>query len=114
MPVDHPDLDPLWDVMNDTHLPILHHSFTFEAPYFPPATAICGTTWWWPGLPPTNGARPGWLSYLIVGKIFDRFPNINAGAAEVGHGWLPHWLIRLGEMGQLRLGRHHTTGLQAH
>ena len=25
-------------------------------------------------------------------------PNINAGAAEVGHGWLPHWLIRLEEM----------------
>ena len=33
MPVDHPDLDPLWEVMNDAHLPILHHSFTFEAPY---------------------------------------------------------------------------------
>ena len=35
MPVDHPALDPLWDVMNDAHLPILHHSFTFEPPYFP-------------------------------------------------------------------------------
>ena len=44
------------------------------------------------------------LSYLIVGKIFDRFPNINAGAAEVGHGWLPHWLIRLGEMANYVLG----------
>ena len=38
------------------------------------------------------------LSYLIVGQIFDRYPNLNAGAAEVGHGWLPHWLIRLEEM----------------
>ena len=42
------------------------------------------------------------LSYLIVGKVFDRFPNLNAGAAEVGHGWLPHWLIRLGRDVQLR------------
>jgi hypothetical protein len=30
------------------------------------------------------------LSYLIVGQIFDKYPNINAGVAEVGHGWLPH------------------------
>src|SRR5215469_50827 len=24
-PIDHPDLGPLWDVMNDTHLPIFFH-----------------------------------------------------------------------------------------
>ena len=42
MPVDHPDLDPLWEVMNDAHLPILHHSFTFEAPYFPGYRDIWG------------------------------------------------------------------------
>jgi predicted TIM-barrel fold metal-dependent hydrolase len=38
------------------------------------------------------------LYYLIVGQTFDKYPNINAGVAEVGHGWLPHWVIRLGEM----------------
>ncbi len=42
MPVDHPDLDPLWEVMNDAHLPILHHSFTFEAPYLPGYRDIWG------------------------------------------------------------------------
>ena len=97
MPVDHPAIDPLWEVMNDAHLPILPHSFTFEAPYFPGYrdmwgnVAVARTA-----AHPWGAARP--LSYLIVGRIFDRFPNINAGAAEVGHGWLPHWLIRLGEM----------------
>ena len=97
MPVDHPAIDPLWEVMNDVHLPILHHSFTFEAPYFP------GYRDMWGNVAVARTAAHPWgaarlLSYLIVGRIFDRFPNINAGAAEVGHGWLPHWLIRLGEM----------------
>ena len=97
MPVDHPAIDPLWEVMNDAHLPILHHSFTFEAPYFP------GYRDMWGNVAVARTAAHPWgaarlLSYLIVGRIFDRFPNINAGAAEVGHGWLPHWLIRLGEM----------------
>ena len=97
MPVDHPDLDPLWEVMNDAHLPILHHSFTFEPPYFPGYRDL------WGNIVVARTASHPWgaarlLSYLIVGRIFDRFPNLNAGAAEVGHGWLPHWLIRLGEM----------------
>ena len=97
MPVDHPALDPLWEVMNDAHLPILHHSFTFEPPYFP------GYRDMWDNVAVARTAAHPWgaarlLSYLIVGRIFDRFPNINAGAAEVGHGWLPHWLIRLEEM----------------
>ena len=97
MPVDHPALDPLWEVMNDAHLPILHHSFTFEPPYFP------GYRDMWGNVAVARTAAHPWgaarlLSYLIVGKIFDRFPNLNAGTAEVGHGWLPHWLIRLEEM----------------
>ena len=97
MPVDHPALDPLWEVMNDAHLPILHHSFTFEPPYFP------GYRDMWGNVAVARTAAHPWgaarlLSYLIVGRIFDRFPNLNAGTAEVGHGWLPHWLIRLEEM----------------
>ncbi len=97
MPVDHPAIDPLWEVMNDAHLPLLHHSFTFEPPYFPGYRDI------WGNVAVARTAAHPWgaarlLSYLIVGRIFDRFPNINAGAAEVGHGWLPHWLIRLEEM----------------
>src|SRR5437870_5511565 len=29
-PIDHPDLAPLWDVMNEAHLPIFFHSFFYE------------------------------------------------------------------------------------
>jgi hypothetical protein len=41
-PIDHPDLGPLWDVMNDAHLPILFHSFFYEPPYFPGYRDIWG------------------------------------------------------------------------
>ena len=41
-PIDHPDLGPLWDVMNDTHLPIFFHSFFYEPPYFPGYRDIWG------------------------------------------------------------------------
>ena len=97
MPVDHPGLDPLWEVMNDLHLPIFFHSFFYEPPYFPGYRDI------WGNAAVARTAAHPWaaarfLSYLIVGRIFDRFPNINAAAAEVGQGWLPHWAIRLGEM----------------
>jgi predicted TIM-barrel fold metal-dependent hydrolase len=97
MPVDHPDLDPLWEVMNENHLPIVFHSFFYEPPYFPGYRDI------WGNAAVARTAAHPWAAarfaaYLIVGKIFDRFPNINAAAIEVGHGWLPHWTIRLGEM----------------
>jgi predicted TIM-barrel fold metal-dependent hydrolase len=96
-PIDHPDLAPLWDEMNDDYLPIVFHSFFYEPPYFPGYRDIWGNA-----VVARTAAHP-WgaarlLSYLIVGQIFDKYPNINAGVAEVGHGWLPHWVIRLGEM----------------
>ncbi|MSQ54150.1 MAG: hypothetical protein EXR31_02165 [Betaproteobacteria bacterium] len=97
MPIDHPKLDPLWQVMNDAHLPIIFHSFFYEPPYFPGYRDI------WGNAAVARTAAHPWaaarfLSYLIVGRVFDRYPNINAAACEVGHGWLPHWLVRLEEM----------------
>ncbi len=35
LPIDDPVLDPLWGAMNDADLPIMHHSFFYEPPYFP-------------------------------------------------------------------------------
>jgi predicted TIM-barrel fold metal-dependent hydrolase len=97
MPIDHPQLEPLWAEMNDAHLPIIFHSFFYEPPYFPGYRDIWGNA-----CVARTAAHP-WAAarlaaYLIVGGIFDRYPNLNAGAAEVGHGWLPHWLLRLGYM----------------
>ena len=34
-PINHPDVEPLWATMNDLDLPLIHHSFFVEPPYFP-------------------------------------------------------------------------------
>jgi predicted TIM-barrel fold metal-dependent hydrolase len=94
MPIDDPDLEPLWEVMNDLHLPIMHHSFFYEPPYFPGYRDIWGNS-----AVARTAAHP-WgaqrsLAYIIAGGILDRYPNIKVGYSETGHGWLPNWLLRL-------------------
>ncbi len=96
-PIDHPDFDPLWETMNDLDLPLVHHSFFTDYPYFP------GYRDMWGNAAISRCAAHPWgaarlLSYLICSGLFDRFPNLRCGVAEVGHGWLPQWVIRLGEM----------------
>ena len=88
MPIDHPAVDPLFEVLNEEHLPILHHSFTFEPPYFP------GYRDMWGNIAVARTAAHPWgaarlLSYLIVGRIFDRFPNLNAGPPRSGTAGSP-------------------------
>jgi predicted TIM-barrel fold metal-dependent hydrolase len=94
MPIDDPDLDPLWEIMNDLHLPIMHHSFFYEPPYFPGARDIWGNSAIARTAAHPWGAQRS-LAYIIAGGILDRYPNIKVGFAETGHGWLPNWLLRL-------------------
>lgn len=94
MPIDDPALNPLWEVMNDLHLPIMHHSFFYEPPYFPGYRDI------WGNAAVARTAAHPWgaqrsLAYIIAGGILDRYPNIKVGYSETGHGWLPYWLLRL-------------------
>ena len=97
MPIDDPDLVPLYEVLNEYHIPIVDHSFTSEPPFWPGHKDV----WDNPVMVrtashPWRAAR--WLTYLIIGKVFDCFPHLNAAVAEVGHGWLPQWVIRLDAM----------------
>jgi predicted TIM-barrel fold metal-dependent hydrolase len=94
MPIDDPDLEPLWQLMNEMHLPIMHHSFFYEPPYFPGYRDI------WGNAAVARTAAHPWgaqrsLAYIIAGGILDRHPNIKVGYSETGHGWLPYWLLRL-------------------
>ena len=96
MPYDHPDLEPMWALMNDLDLPLVIHMFPYNPPYFPGYRDI------WGNAAIARAAAPHWAAsrysaYLICSGVFDRYPNFRAGVAEVGHGWVPHWLIRLGE-----------------
>jgi uncharacterized protein len=94
LPADDPDLEPIWAAADEADLPIMYHAFTIETPYFPgyrdiwdnPAMGRCaGQTW--------GGQR--FLSFMLMGGMLDRYPNLRVGALESGHGWLPHWLQRL-------------------
>jgi len=94
LPIDDPDLNPIWEAMNELGLPIMHHSFFYEPPYFPGYRDIWGNS-----AIARTAAHP-WgaqrlLAYAIAGGILDRYPNIKIGFSETGHGWLPYWLLRL-------------------
>ncbi len=96
-PVDDPTLDPLYAVMNDQELPLIHHSFYTGYPWFP------GYRDMWGNSAISRTAAHPWgaarlCAYLICSGLLDRYPNLKGAVAEVGQGWFPHWLIRLGEM----------------
>ena len=94
LPVDDPDLEPIWQAASEADLPIMFHSFYVEPPYFPGYRDVwdnsvmgrtAGQTW---------GAQR-FLSFVMMGGVLDRYPNLRIGLLESGHGWLPHWLLRL-------------------
>ncbi len=95
LPIDDPDLEPVFATMNDLDIPLVHHSFFMEPPYFPGYQDIWGNS-----VVARTAAHP-WgagrlCAYLIVSGLFDKYPNLRASVSEVGHGWLPNWVIRLG------------------
>ena len=95
LPVDHPDLEPIWATMSEYDLPSVHHSFYMEPPYFPGYKDVWGNA-----VAARTFAHPWGASrlfaYMILGGLLDRYPNFRAFASEVGHGWLPNMLLRLG------------------
>jgi predicted TIM-barrel fold metal-dependent hydrolase len=94
LPADDPALDPIWAAMNDADLPILHHSFFYEPPYFPGYRDV------WGNLALARAAAHPWgaqrlLGYVLLSGLFDEFPNLRIGFAECSAGWLAGWLNRL-------------------
>jgi predicted TIM-barrel fold metal-dependent hydrolase len=94
LPIDDPVLDPLWAAMDETDLPIMHHSFFYEPPYFPGYRDL------WGNVVVARAAAHPWgaqrlVGYLVLSGLFDQFPNLRIGFAECSAGWLPAWLVRL-------------------
>ena len=94
MPIDDPDLEPIWAAMADADLPLLHHSFFYEPPYFPGYRDV------WDNVVVARTAAHPWgaqliTAYLCLSGVFDRYPSLRAGFSETGVGWLPQWLLRL-------------------
>jgi len=94
LPIDDPTLHPIWRAMDGNDLPILHHSFFYEPPYFPGARDV------WGNVVVARAAAHPWgaqrlVAYLTLSGLFDQYPRLRIGFSECSAGWLPSWLNRL-------------------
>ena len=95
-PADHPDLEPIWRAAADHDLPIIHHSSTWNPPYYP------GCDDMWDNVFLGRMASHPWgamrfAASFIGGGIYDRYPALRMGVLECGFGWLPFWGRRMDE-----------------
>jgi uncharacterized protein len=94
LPVDDPALRPIFAAMDAADLPIMHHSFFYEPPYFPGYRDV------WGNLAIARAAAHPWgaqrlLAYVLLSGMLDEFPNLRIGFAECSGGWVSGWLNRL-------------------
>jgi predicted TIM-barrel fold metal-dependent hydrolase len=75
--------DIFWEAVNETKVPVsLHYAIGTEASTAPPTGIFAGVK------PPlADAALP-----MVVGGVFDRFPNVRLVFAHADAGWAFHWL----------------------
>ena len=96
VPLDHPDLEPLWAAAATHDLSVVLHTFTVMPPYAPGG----GDTW--ENLWLQRSAAHPWcgmrnMAALIGSGVMERYPTLRVGTLEAGHGWLPFWIARIDE-----------------
>ncbi|MBV8456478.1 MAG: amidohydrolase family protein, partial [Acetobacteraceae bacterium] len=96
MPLDHPDLEPIWGAAAEHDLAVVLHTFTVMPPYAP------GGEDTWENLFLQRSAAHPWcgmrnMAALIGSGVMDRYPGLRIGTLEAGHGWLPFWMARIDE-----------------
>ena len=94
MPLDHPDLEPIWAAAQESDLAITLHTFTMMPPYSP------GGLDNWENVFLQRSAAHPWcgmrnMAALIGSGVMERYPKLRIGTLEAGHGWLPFWLSRI-------------------
>jgi len=95
-----PVLDPVWRACEETGLPITHHSGQGSPDYgkhpFSMTLWIAETSWF--------SHRP--LAHLVIGGVFERFPELKFVMTEQGCAWIPGVLAMLdGFHAQMQSGR---------
>jgi predicted TIM-barrel fold metal-dependent hydrolase len=96
MPLDHPDLEPVWAAAQEFDLAVTLHTFTVMPPYAP------GGLDTWDNLFLQRSAAHPWcgmrnMAALIGSGVMDRYPKLRIATLEAGHGWLPFWMKRIDE-----------------
>ncbi|PYM90704.1 MAG: hypothetical protein DME04_21905 [Candidatus Rokuibacteriota bacterium] len=95
-PVDHPDLEPIWQAAQDHDLAVVHHSSTWNPPYFPGSQDV------WDNIFLGRMASHPWgamrfVAAFVGAGIMDRYQHLRVGILESGFGWLPFWAKRMDE-----------------
>jgi predicted TIM-barrel fold metal-dependent hydrolase len=90
-PLDHPDVNPIWEAAADEGLTIVHHSFAGGYPGY-------RDLWDNPFIGRT--ASHPWAAMRAVSAFFgsgimDRYPALRFAILESGFGWLPFWAKRM-------------------
>ncbi|HEV2335051.1 MAG TPA: amidohydrolase family protein [Stellaceae bacterium] len=96
VPLDHPELEPIYAAAAELDLAIVLHTFTVMPPYAP------GGLDTWDNLWLQRSAAHPWcgmrnMAALIGSGVMDRHPKLRIATLEAGHGWLPFWIARLDE-----------------
>jgi predicted TIM-barrel fold metal-dependent hydrolase len=91
LPLDHPDLRPVWAAADEAGLCVVHHSLSWGYPGY-------RDLWDNPFLGRT--ASHPWAAMRAVAAflgagILDQYPNLRFGILESGFGWLPFWARRM-------------------
>lgn len=94
MPMDHPDMEPIWKAMEEEGLAIVNHSLAWDPPFWPGYRDV------WDNLFIGRAGAHPWgamraLASFIGSGIMDRYPSIRLAILESGCGWLPFWARRL-------------------
>jgi predicted TIM-barrel fold metal-dependent hydrolase len=99
-PLYDPSYDPLWEACQDLGVVVNTHSGAGSPDYAPaPAVPIVHITEMI-----FYSQRP--LAYMIVGGVFERFPNLSFVITEAGCAWIPGLLEQLdATMAMMRRGR---------
>jgi predicted TIM-barrel fold metal-dependent hydrolase len=107
-PLDHPDLQPIWQAIDEAGLCFIHHSFSQGYPGY-------RDLWRNPFL--GRSASHPWGAMRAMGAffgagLFERYKNLRFAVLESGFGWLPFWAMRMEDqahyMGFVAEGRQHT------
>ena len=96
LPLDHPDLEPIWQAAQTFDLTVSLHTFTVMPPYAPGGRDTWNNLWLQrTAAHPWCGMRN--MAALIGSGVMDRLPDLRIAVLEAGHGWLPFWVARLDE-----------------
>jgi len=93
-PMDHPDMEPIWQAVDELGLAVIFHSNYAGPPYFPGCNDLWGNAFLGRSAAHPWGAMRAIASFIGCGAM-DRYQSLRFGILESGCGWLPFWSRRL-------------------